>query len=91
MKEDYWEGASHEKTYLDLRASPGYSTEPEKLERKDSKITLYGLLKAAAAEKLNLRVWAHFVRGYLYILSRTGLTLGHRTYAINQEDKDLLE
>ena len=33
----------------------------------------------------------YLIGEYLYILSKNGLTLKHRTYAINQDDKDLLE
>ena len=48
------------------------------------------MLKNAATEKLRLRVWAHSLGEYLYILTKNGLTLRHRAYAINQSDKDLL-
>ena len=60
--------------FIFIRASSGYTTEAEKLERKDSKINLH-LLKAAATKKLGVRVWVHSTGEYLYILSRTGLTL----------------
>ena len=49
------------------------------------------MLKNAATKKLRLRVWAHSLEEYLYILTKNGLTLRHRTYAINQTDQDLLE
>ena len=81
-----FDNKSDERIYLDLRTSSGYTNEAEKLERNDSKINLHILLKAAATKKLGLRVWAHSIGEYLYILSRSGLTLWHRTYAINQED-----
>ena len=58
-----------------IRASSGYTTEAQKLERKDSKINLHLLLKAAAKKKLGVRVWVHSIGEYLHILSRTGLTL----------------
>ena len=32
-----------------------------------------------------------FLGEYLYILTKNGLTLRHRTYAINQSEEDLLE
>ena len=38
-----------------------------------------------------LRVWAYSLGEYLYILTKNGLTLRHRTYAINETDEDLLE
>ena len=72
--------------FIFIRASSGYTTEAEKLERKDSKINLH-LLKAAAAKKLGVRVWVHSIGEYLYILSRTGLTLRYWTYTISQEDR----
>ena len=48
-------------------------------------------LKATATKKLRLRVWVYSIGEQLYILSKNGVTLRHRTYAINQDDKDLLE
>ena len=72
--------------YLDLRASSGYVSEAEKLERNDSKINLHIMLKQATAKKLRLQVWAYSLGEYLYILSKNGLTLRHRMYTINQTD-----
>ena len=77
--------------YLDLRASSGYVSQAEKLETNNSKKNLHIMLKQAASKKLRLRVWAYSLGEYLYILSKNGLTLGHRTYTINQTDNDLLE
>ena len=77
--------------YFDLRASCAYTKEDEKLERNDSKINLHIQLKAAATKKLRFRVWAQSLVEYLYILTKNGLTLRHRTYAINQSEEDLLE
>ena len=90
-EDDYLDNRSDEGIYLDLRASSGYASDTEKLERNKSKINLHLLLKAAASKKLRLRVWAHSIGEYLYILSRSGLTLRHRTYTINQEDEDFLD
>ena len=90
-KEDYNEVKSDDRIYLDLRASSGYMNKAKKLERNDSKINFSIQLKAAATKKLRLRVWAYVIGEYLYILSKNGLTLRYRTYAINQDNKDLLE
>ena len=90
-EDDYFDVKSDERLYLDLRASSRYVKEPEKLERNDSKISLHILLKEAATKKLRLRVWANSLGQYLYILSKNGFTLEHRTYTINQTDNDLLE
>ena len=90
-EDDYWEVRSNERAYLDLRESSGYTKEAEKLEKNDSKINLHIELKAAATKKLRFRVWAHFLGEYLYILTKNGLTLRYRTYAINQREEDLLE
>ena len=87
----YWEVRSDERVYLDLRGSSGYTKEVGKLERNNSKINLHIQLKAAATKKLRFRVWAHSLGKYLYILIKNGLTLRHRTYAVNQSKKDLLE
>ena len=91
MKIDYFDVRSDKRVYLDLRDSSGYVKEAEKLERNNSKINLHIMLKNVATKKLSLRVWAHLLGEYLYILTKNGLTLRHRTYAINQLDKDLLE
>ena len=90
-KEDYCAKRSDARIYLDLKASSGYTNGAEKLERNDSKINLHLLLKSAATKNLKVRVWAHSIGEYLYILSISGLTLQHRTYAINQENEDFLE
>ena len=90
-EESYYSLKSHENVYLDLRGSSGYVREAEKLERNDSKINLQITLKRAATFKLRVRIWAHSLSEYLYVLSKSGLTLKHRTYAINQSDEDFLE
>ena len=90
-EDDFFGSKSDKRIYLDLRASSGHTNEAEKLERNDSKINLHILLKSAATKKVRLSVWDHSIGEYLYILARSGLTLQHRTYAINQEDKDFLE
>ena len=90
-EDDYFGVRSDERVYLDLRGSSGYMKEAEKLERNNSKISLYLMLKEAATKKLRLRVWAYSLGEYLYILPKNELTLRHRTYTINQNDDDLLE
>ena len=90
-KDEYFDVRSDERMYLDLRASSGYVKEAEKLERNDSKINLTFWTKEGATKMLRLWVWAYSLGEYLYILSKNGLTLRHRMYAINQIDDDLLE
>ena len=90
-KDNRFDVKSDERIYLDLRATSGYVKETEKLEQNDSKITFHVLLKQAATKKLSLSVWAHSLGKYLYILTKNGLTLRHRTYTINQTDDGLLE
>ena len=87
----YFSAKSDEKIYLDLRASSGYVKEAEKLERNDSKINLQITLKDVAYFSLRVRIWAYSLSEYLYVLSKSGLALKHRTYTINQSDKDFLE
>ena len=87
----YFSAKSDEKIYLDLRASSGYVKEAEKLERNDSKINLQITLKDVADFSLRIRIWAYSLSEYLYVLSKSGLALKHRTYTINQSDKDFLE
>ena len=88
--EEYFDLKSDERVYLDLRASSGYVREAEKLERNDSKINLMITLKEITKYNLGVRIWAYLLSEYLYVLSRSGLTLKHRTYAINQSDNDFL-
>ena len=90
-QERYFSAKSNEIIYLDLRASFGYVKEAEKLERNDSKINLQITLKNVAVFNLRVRIWAYSLSEYLYVLSKSGLTLKHRTYTINQSDEDFLE
>ena len=90
-EEEYYSLKSDERVYLDLRASSGYVKEAEKMERNDSKINLEVTLKEAAKYNLRVRVWAYSLSEYLYVLSKSGLALKHRTYAINQSGDDFLE
>ena len=91
ISEDYYfDVISDKRIYLDLIASSGYVKEAEKLEQNNSKITLHILLKEAAKKKLRVRFWAHSLGEQLF-LTKNGLTLRQRTYAINQTGKDLLE
>ena len=89
--DDHYDIKSNERIYLDLRESPGYVKEAEKLERNDWKINLHVISKAAATKKVRLKVWAYSLGEYLYILTKNGLTLRHRAYAINQSDDGFLE
>ena len=89
--DEYYSLKRDKRLYLDLRASSGYVKEAEKLERNDSKINLEIVLKEAAKYNLRVRVWAYSLSEYLYVLSKSGLTLKHRTYAINQSDDNFLE
>ena len=89
-EDTYFGLKSNEKIYLDLRASSGYVKEAEKLERNDSKINLQITLKDAADFNLRVRIWAYWLSEYFYVLSKSGLTLKHRTYTKNQSDEDFL-
>ena len=90
-EDEYFSLKSDHRVYLNLRASSGYVKEAEKLERNDSKINLKITLKEVAKYNLRVRVWAYLLSEYLYVLSKSGLTLKHRTYAINQSYDDFLE
>ena len=90
-EEEYFSLKSDEKVYLDLRATSGYVNEAEKLERNDSKTNLQITLKNTSKFDLRVRIWAYSLSEYLYVLSKSGLTLKHRTYAINQSNEDFLE
>ena len=74
----YYSAKSNERIYLDLRASSGYVKEAEKLERNNSKINLQITLKDVADFNLRVRIWAYSLSEYLYVLSKSRLTLKHR-------------
>ena len=90
-EDKYFSVTNDDKMCLDLRATSGYVKEVEKQERNDSKINLQITLKAAVTYKLRVRIWEYSLSEYLYVLTKSGLTLQHRTYAINQRDDDFLE
>ena len=90
-EDKYFSVTNNDRMYLDLRATSGYVKEAEKLERNDSKINLHILLETAATKKLRMRIWAYSLAECLYVLTKNGPTLKHRTYAINQSDDDFLE
>ena len=90
-EDPYFSVKNDGRVVLDLRASSGYINEAEKLEKHDSKINLQITLKASTKYKLRVRTWPYFLSEYLYVLLKSGLTLKHRTYAINESDEDFLE
>lgn len=90
-EDQYFALTNDDRIYLDLRATSGYVKKAEKLERNDLKINLHILLKTAATKTLRIRIWAYSLAEYLYMLTKSGLTLRHRTYAINQSDDNSLE
>ena len=90
-EEEYFGRKNDDRKYLDTRASSGYVKEAEKLERNNSKRNLQITFNAATTYKLRVRIWPYSLSEYLYVLSKSGLTLKHRTYANNQSDEDFLE
>ena len=78
-EEEYFRLKSDERVYLDLRASSGYVKEAEKLERNNSKINLMITFKEASKYNLRVKIWAYSLSEYLYVFSKSGLTLKHRT------------
>ena len=90
-EDKYFSVTNNDRMYLYLRATSGYVKEAEKLERNDSKINLHILLTSATTKKLRVRIWAYSHSKYLYVLTKSGLTLKHRAYAINQSDDNFLE
>ena len=78
-EEEYFRLKSDERVYLDLRASSGYVKEAEKYERNNSKINLMITFKEASKYNLRVKIWAYSLSEYLYVFSKSGLTLKHRT------------
>ena len=87
-EDTYFSLKNYDRVYPDLWASSGCVREAKKLERNNSKINLKIVLKQAARYKLRVRIWVYSLSEYLYILSKRGLPLKHRTYAVNQSDED---
>ena len=89
IDEDAYNGnASDERIHLHLSASAGNTAEMKKLERNDPKTNLSIQLKMATTKNQRLRIWAYSCGEYLYLLSRQGLTLRHKTCSIIQEDNE---
>ena len=92
IDEGKYEGNTcNERIYLDLRASSRYTNKAVKLERNDfkaNKVNLGIVLKNSTTKKLRLRIWAHSIGEYLYNLSKSGLTLRHKTHSISHQDDD---
>ena len=66
VDENQYDGnTGNERVYLDLMASWGYTNEPEKLGRNDSKINLGIVLKNALTKKRKLKIWALSIGEYL--------------------------
>ena len=49
------------------------------------------MLNDTADFNLRVRIWVYALSEYLYVLPKSGLTLKHRTYTINQSDEEFLE
>ena len=90
-EEQYFDVRNDDRMYLDLRTTSGYVKEAQKLERNDLEINIQITVKAAATCRLRVRIWTYSLSEYLYVLSKSGLRLKHRSYAINQSDENFLE
>ena len=90
-EEQYFDVRNDDRMYLDLRATSGYVKEAQKLERNDSEINIQITVKVAATYRLRVRIWTYSLSEYLYVLSKSGLRLKHRSFAINQSDENFLE
>ena len=55
-EDKYFSVTNNDRISLDLRATPGYVKEAEKLERNNSEIILYIMLKTIATKKLTVRI-----------------------------------
>ena len=70
----------------------GYTDEMEKLKRSDSKLkNSNSKLKNPLTKKMRLRVWGYSMGEYLYMLSKSSLTLKYKTYAITSQENELEE
>ena len=55
-EDKYFSVTNNDRISLDLRATSGYVKEAEKLERNNSEIILYIMLKTIATKKLTVRI-----------------------------------
>ena len=68
-KINYFGNNSHEKLYIDMKRSKGYTDKLEKLTCNNSDISLTVKLKAATTKKLRLKVVVYSQAEYLYTTS----------------------
>ena len=76
---------------LTLERAPATQKSMKNLKGTTQELISTYSLKQPQLKKLRFRVWAHSPAEYFYILTKSGLTLRHRTYAINQRKEDLLK
>ena len=74
-----------EKLYIDMRRIKGYKDKLEKLTRDNSNLLLTVKPKAAATEKLRLRVTGYSQADYYYTLSNKGMIMSYKNYSISKE------
>ena len=55
-EDKYFSVTNNDRISLDLRATSGYVKEAEKLERNNSEIILYIMIKTIATKKLTVRI-----------------------------------
>ena len=63
---------THDRIYIDMRRSKGYTDKLEKLNRDDSGLAVTIGLKEAAAKKLSLRIIGYSQAKYWCLLSNKG-------------------
>ena len=68
-----------------MRRIKGYKDKLEKLTRDNSNLLLTVKPKAAATEKLRLRVTGYSQADYYYTLSNKGMIMSYKNYSISKE------
>ena len=74
-----------ERAYINIRQSKGYTGEFERVNPDDSNLSVTVDLKAAAAEKMKLRVTGYFQGEYMYMLGKDGLVMNYKEYGMNKQ------
>ena len=80
--------SSHEKMYINLRKSEGYTNKLESLTRDDNRLTLTVMLKDATTIKIRLTVTGYSQDQCYCVLSSHGLIMRYKKCG-NTKDKNM--
>ena len=83
----YRDNTKDDRIYIDMRRSKGNYDELEKITRDDSGLVIYIKLKAAATNKMRIRVVGYSQGEYWYAYTNKGYIMTYQNYNIAKADK----